>query len=157
MNTRVDLHTPSLPRRLARGVYGFLELLALAGAIAGAVFGYLAWASPDQSDAARNTGKLVHLYTQALEQEERRLVLDRATLASLERMLPEAERTRLGVEQLVGLIDLRLAGVREARRKLKADAQPRQAPVGPSWWDRNGPDSPASITAKKILDQMGQP
>jgi hypothetical protein len=154
MDTRVGLPTPSLPRRIGRGIYRCLEFLALAGAIAGAVFGYLTWVSPDQGDAARNTGKLVQLYAQMLEQEEQRLVLDRAVLASIERLFPEAELTRLGIEKLAKLMDSRIEDVREERGRLKAGIPPRSASGVTSWWS---PDSPASRKAKEIFDKIKQP
>jgi len=151
--------THSIPRRIGRAIGRAFEFTVKASALIAAVFGVLAWhetrmSGPEQSAAARNTTALVEIATRSLDREEERLELDRAMLASIERLLPEAERTRLGVEQLAKLIDRRIEVVRDERRRFKAGVQPSPASAATSWWS---PDSPASRKAKEIFDKIDQP
>jgi len=152
---RLPATTPS-PRRLGRVIGQAFDLAVKVSAPVAAVFGILAWneariSGPDQAVVARNTITMVDIATRSLDREEERQVLDRAMLASLERLLPEAERTRLGVEQLAKLLDGRIDAVREQRRRLKAAALPRPAPAATKWWS---PDSPSSRKAKEIFDKI---
>jgi hypothetical protein len=130
--------TRSLPRRIVTATYGALKVVATVSAPIAAIYGHLAWVETRSSSI----------------QEEERLVLQRAMLTALERMLPEAERTRLGIEGLVKLLDRRIEMVREKRRRLKAGVQPSPQLDATSSWS---PDSPASTKAKEIFDKMDRP
>jgi hypothetical protein len=103
-----------------------------------AVYGHLAWVEARSSSS----------------QEEERLVLQRAMVDTLGRLLPEAERTRLGIEQLARLLDRRIEIVRERRRRLKTAVPPRPQPDATSWWD---PDAPSSRKANEIFDKIDRP
>jgi hypothetical protein len=134
----------SLPRRIGRTLYGALKLVATVSAPIAAVYGHLAWVEAKSS----------------ANQEEERLELQRAMLTTLERMLPEAERTRLGVERLAQTIDHRLESIRQkrARPKGKVETEPDQtsahAPVWGIFGRGIGPGSPPSKMAEKIFREM---
>jgi hypothetical protein len=147
--------TPSLSRRFGRAAYRFLGLLALLSAIAGGPFAYLAWveaksSGSDQAAMVHEIKELRKIAALSLEREEERLVLHRAMLASLEPLLPEAEKTRLGIEKLARLLDSRIEGVRAERGRLKAGGQ-LPPPAATSLWS---PDSEPSRTARKIWEEM---
>ena len=96
--------------------------IKLALGAAGVLFAYFAWqeaksSSPDQMAAAVNTAELVRHATTALEQEEQRLVLQRAMLKLLERLLPEAEQTRFSIERLKTLRRIETVRIEKARRE----------------------------------------
>jgi hypothetical protein len=149
--------TASHPRRFARAVGRAVEFTVKVSALVAAVFGILAWhearmSGPDQIAAARGIEELRKIAALTLDREEERLVLDRAMLASLERLLPEAERTRLGIEQLAKLLDRRIEVVRAERRRLKTGERKRPTPDAMPWWS---PDSRESKTAERVLREIG--
>jgi hypothetical protein len=80
---------------------GAFEFTVKVSALVAAVFGILAWheartSVPEQAAAARDIKELRNIAAVSLDREEERLVLDRAMLASLERLLPEAGGGPLG-------------------------------------------------------------
>jgi hypothetical protein len=89
----------SLFRNAASALHRALKLLALASGPAGAVFGFLAWQEARSSGAdlaagAVYTGKLVHLFSAALEQGAGRMEMLRATPESLGALRLKTEKTR---------------------------------------------------------------
>jgi hypothetical protein len=135
---------PNLFRRCASAAHRTLILIATVSAPIAAVYGHLAWVEAKSSSS----------------QEEERLVLQRAMLTTLERMLPEAERTRLGIERLAQLIDRRLESIRRGRMRPKAKVETRPdrtSALAPMWgiFGRDiGPSSPQSKKAEEIFREM---
>lgn len=100
-----------------------LEVLAFACALPAAVFGYLAWveakaSSPDIGALVGNTKEMVRLYTLSLELEVEGREYQRAQLATLDRILPEVEKARFGVERLTQMNERRLAYARAELQRL---------------------------------------
>ena len=127
---------PSLLRKLGRGLYDAVAFTAMASTLPAAVFGYLAWqeaksSSPDVTAIAVSARELARMSEQALEQRRDELELQRGTLLALGKLLPETERSRLGIERLVHLTERRLADVKEqqAERRREGSRQQQQAQV----------------------------
>lgn len=153
-------------KSLFRTLYTTLAFLALISAPLGAIYGYLAWqearfSSQDQANMARALTSLAKMSEQELDQRERDLAIQQGVLEAVSKILPEAERTRLGIEQLVALNGQRLTIVRAARTQRSGQTQtapiskPRQKPL-PNWRDAIGPGSKASRIADAIFAKIPQ-
>lgn len=119
---------PSILRKTAGLAYDLLAFTALASAPAGAVYTYLAWqdaktASDEAVKTARHAGDLVTLGESALEAKRDDLELQRGILAALNKILPEQERARIGIERLAKTNERRLAEVNAE----KAERQRRKS------------------------------
>lgn len=133
-STNVPMH-----HRIGHGITRTLRLLVLASGPVGAVFGFLAWqeaksSSPDMTAAARNTAEMLRVEIEVLR--------------TLGKALPEAERTRLGIERLITIAETQLAKVPTSRKALDRGSQDIRQNSG--WWNQNGPGAAVNALAVKL-------